>query len=103
MEEDDAADAGVDPIVGGEEELAVESAVLLRVLRADAAEALGHTACRSAQKSRGEEEREKEMHFRYQIVAAGGLRARNEVQSLILHLYLEYQPILILISIRRNG
>lgn len=50
VEKDDAADAGVDPVVGGEEELAVESAVLLRVLRADAAEALGHAACRVDQK-----------------------------------------------------
>lgn len=58
VEEDDSADAGVDPLVGGEEELAVQSAVLLRVLRADAAEALGHAACRSAQRRRRKSKRD---------------------------------------------
>ncbi len=46
VEEDDAADAGVDPAVCGEEELAVKPPVLLRVLSVDALEALGHTTWR---------------------------------------------------------
>lgn len=44
MKEDDAADAGVDLVVGGEEELAVKPPVLLRVLSVDALEALGHAS-----------------------------------------------------------
>lgn len=44
VEEDDAADAGVDPVVGREEELAVQPPVLLCVLGIDALEALGHAA-----------------------------------------------------------
>lgn len=46
VEEDDAADAGVDPVFGGEEQLAVKPPVLLRVLRVDALEALGHATWR---------------------------------------------------------
>lgn len=52
VEEDDAADAGVDPVVGGEEELAVKPSVLLRVLCIDALEALGHAAWRCQQTER---------------------------------------------------
>lgn len=46
MEEDDASDAGVDPFISGEEELAVKPPVLLRVLGVDALEALGDTTWR---------------------------------------------------------
>ena len=45
VEEDHAADAAVDALVGGEEELAVAPAVFLRVLHADGVEALGHATC----------------------------------------------------------
>lgn len=44
IEEDDAANAGVDLVVSSEEELAVKPPVLLRVLSIDALEALGHAA-----------------------------------------------------------
>lgn len=53
VEEDDAADAGVDPLVGGEQELAVKPPVLLRVLGVDALEALGHAAWRCQEKGKG--------------------------------------------------
>lgn len=46
MEEDDTANAGVDPVFGGEEELAVKPPVLLCVLCVDALEAFGHAAWR---------------------------------------------------------
>lgn len=46
VEEDDAANAGVDPVFGGEEELAVKPPVLLCVLCVDALEAFGHAAWR---------------------------------------------------------
>lgn len=46
MEEDDTANAGVNPVFGGEEELAVKPPVLLRVLCVDALEAFGHAAWR---------------------------------------------------------
>jgi len=46
VEEDDAADAGVDPVVGREKELAVKPPVLLCVLGIDALESLGHTTWR---------------------------------------------------------
>lgn len=45
MEEDDATDAGLDAVVGGEQQLAVQSPVLFRVLSIDALEPLGHTTC----------------------------------------------------------
>ena len=45
VEEDDATDAGLHAVVCGEEKLAVQPPVLLRVLSIDALEALGHTAC----------------------------------------------------------
>lgn len=44
MEEDDATDAGVDAVVSGEEELAVQPPVLLSVLSIDALETLGNAA-----------------------------------------------------------
>lgn len=44
MEEDDAADAGVDLFVSSKEELAVKPPVLLCVLSIDALKALGHAA-----------------------------------------------------------
>lgn len=47
MEEDDAPDARVHAIVGGEEELAVQPPVLLSVLSIDALEALSHAAWRA--------------------------------------------------------
>lgn len=46
VEQDDASDAGVDPVVSGEEQLAVEAAVLLGVLHSDGAQALGDAACK---------------------------------------------------------
>ncbi len=46
VEEDDATNAGVDLVVGGEEELAVKPSVLFCVLGADILEALGHAAWR---------------------------------------------------------
>ena len=46
VEEDDAADAGCHAVVGREQQLAVQPAVLLRVLRVDALEALGDGAWR---------------------------------------------------------
>lgn len=45
VEEDDAADALVYALVGREEELAVQAAVLFRVLDADGVQALGHASC----------------------------------------------------------
>lgn len=45
VEEDDAADAGLDAVVCGEQKLAVQSPVLLGVLRIDALEPLGHATC----------------------------------------------------------
>jgi len=44
MEEDDATNARVDAVIGGEEELAVQPPVLLSILSIDALEALGHAA-----------------------------------------------------------
>lgn len=45
VEEDDASDAFVYALVGREEELAVQAAVLFRVLNANGVQALGHAAC----------------------------------------------------------
>lgn len=45
VEEDYAADALVDALVRREEELAVQTAVLFRVLNTDGVQALGHAAC----------------------------------------------------------
>lgn len=45
VEEDDAADAGLDAVVGGEQKLPVQPPVLLGVLRIDALEALSNAAC----------------------------------------------------------
>lgn len=57
MEEDNPADAGVDPVLGGEEKLAVKPPVLLRVLCVDVLEALGHAAWRGQEKAEGWSER----------------------------------------------
>lgn len=50
VEEDDAADAGFDPVVGGEEKLSVNPPILLTV---DALEALDHVALRCQEKQGG--------------------------------------------------
>lgn len=55
VEEDDATDAVVDLLVGGEKELAVQPPVLLSVLCVDALEALGHAACGGQSGWRGAE------------------------------------------------
>lgn len=49
VEEDDAADALVNALVGCKEELAVQAAVLFRVLNADGVQPLGHASCFHAQ------------------------------------------------------
>lgn len=45
MEEDDTTDAGLDAVICGKQQLAVQSPVLLCVLSIDALEPLRHAAC----------------------------------------------------------
>lgn len=45
VEEDDPSDAAVNALVGREEQLAVATPVLLRVLHPDGVQPLGHAAC----------------------------------------------------------
>jgi len=52
VEEDDAADARRHAFVGREQQLAVQPAVLLRVLHVDGLEALGHAAWWGGQRPR---------------------------------------------------
>lgn len=46
MEEDDPSDAAVDALVGREEQLAVATPVLFRVLNPDGVQTFCHAACR---------------------------------------------------------
>lgn len=46
MEEDDPSNAAVDALVGCEEQLAVATPVLLRVLNPDGVQTFRHAACR---------------------------------------------------------
>ena len=54
VEEDDAANARLDAVISGEEELAVQPPVLLSVLSIDALEALGYAAYKLGTQKRDE-------------------------------------------------